>query len=54
MWGPFCDDETEKEKIRNRALAEVTDCSNIIYPAIYKHFKHTEDGIQNNYMYVTE
>lgn len=25
----------------------------IIFPAIYKHFKHTEDGIQNNYMYVT-
>ena len=23
------------------------------YPAIYKHFKHTEDGPLNNYMYVT-
>lgn len=23
------------------------------YPAIYKHFKHTEDGILNNYMYCT-
>lgn len=22
-------------------------------PAIYKHFKHTEDGILNNYMYAT-
>lgn len=22
-------------------------------PAIYKHFKHTEDGIPNNYMYCT-
>ena len=22
-------------------------------PAIYKHFKHTEDGIPNNYMYAT-
>lgn len=20
-------------------------------PAIYKHFKHTEDGVPNNYMY---
>ncbi|MCD3329316.1 DUF1653 domain-containing protein [Clostridium botulinum] len=25
----------------------------LVYPAIYKHFKHTEDGILNNYMYVT-
>lgn len=25
----------------------------IICPAIYKHFKHTEDGELNNYMYVT-
>ena len=24
----------------------------LIYPAIYKHFKHTEDGGLNNYMYV--
>ena len=23
----------------------------LIYPAIYKHFKHTEDGLLNNYMY---
>lgn len=22
-------------------------------PGIYKHFKHTEDGILNNYMYAT-
>ena len=26
----------------------------IIYPAIYKHFKHTEDGTLNNYMYCTK
>lgn len=25
----------------------------VIYPAIYKHFKHTEDGVPNNYTYVT-
>ena len=25
----------------------------LVYPAIYKHFKHTEDGTLNNYMYVT-
>lgn len=25
----------------------------LVVPAIYKHFKHTEDGILNNYMYVT-
>ena len=25
----------------------------LIYPAIYKHFKHTEDGGLNNYMYAT-
>ena len=25
----------------------------LIYPAIYKHFKHTEDGRLNNYMYAT-
>ena len=25
----------------------------LIYPAIYKHFKHTEDGPLNNYMYAT-
>lgn len=25
----------------------------IICPAIYKHFKHTDDGTLNNYMYVT-
>ena len=24
----------------------------LVYPAIYKHFKHTEDGSLNNYMYV--
>lgn len=23
----------------------------LVYPAIYRHFKHTEDGIPNNYMY---
>lgn len=23
----------------------------LIYPAIYRHFKHTEDGSLNNYMY---
>ena len=23
----------------------------LVAPAIYKHFKHTEDGIPNNYMY---
>lgn len=23
------------------------------FPAIYKHFKHTEDGIINNYLYCT-
>ena len=22
-------------------------------PGIYKHFKHTEDGIPNNYLYAT-
>ena len=22
-------------------------------PGIYKHFKHTEDGLLNNYMYAT-
>ena len=45
-------EEREKEEyIRNRALAEATNHSNIIYPAIYKHFKHTKDGILNNYMY---
>lgn len=25
----------------------------LVHPAIYKHFKHTKDGILNNYMYVT-
>ena len=25
----------------------------LVYPAIYKHFKHTEDGTLNNYMYAT-
>ena len=25
----------------------------LVYPAIYKHFKHTEDGPLNNYMYAT-
>ena len=25
----------------------------LVYPAIYKHFKHTEDGGLNNYMYAT-
>ena len=25
----------------------------LVYPAIYKHFKHTEDGLLNNYMYAT-
>ena len=25
----------------------------LVYPAIYKHFKHTEDGELNNYMYAT-
>lgn len=25
----------------------------LVAPAIYKHFKHTEDGILNNYLYVT-
>ncbi|WP_242845801.1 DUF1653 domain-containing protein [Clostridium haemolyticum] len=25
----------------------------LVYPAIYKHFKHTEDGTINNYIYVT-
>ena len=25
----------------------------LVYPAIYKHFKHTEDGRINNYMYAT-
>lgn len=25
----------------------------LVYPAIYQHFKHTEDDILNNYMYVT-
>lgn len=25
----------------------------IKYPAIYKHFKHKDDGITNNYMYST-
>ena len=25
----------------------------LVYPAIYKHFKHTEDGVPNNYMYCT-
>lgn len=24
----------------------------LVIPGIYKHFKHTEDGIPNNYMYV--
>ena len=23
----------------------------LVYPAIYKHFKHTEDGLLNNYIY---
>ena len=25
----------------------------LVYPAIYKHFKHSEDGRINNYMYAT-
>ena len=25
----------------------------VVFPAIYKHFKHTEDGELNNYMYAT-
>ena len=25
----------------------------LVYPAIYKHFKHTEDGTLNNYLYAT-
>ena len=25
----------------------------LVYPAIYKHFKHTKDGELNNYMYAT-
>ena len=25
----------------------------IVVPGIYRHFKHTEDGIPNNYMYCT-
>ena len=25
----------------------------LVAPAIYKHFKHTEDGILNNYLYAT-
>lgn len=25
----------------------------IVYPAIYKHFKHTKDGYFNNYLYTT-
>lgn len=25
----------------------------VVFPAIYKHFKHTEDGPLNNYMYAT-
>lgn len=25
----------------------------IVFPAVYKHFKHTEDGMLNNYMHCT-
>lgn len=43
----------EEINIRNKALAEAGNHRNIICPAVYKHFKHKEDGILNNYMYVT-
>ncbi len=32
---------------------EVVDQRKVFYPAIYKHFKHTEDRELNNYMYCT-
>lgn len=32
---------------------EVVEQRKVFAPAIYKHFKHTEDGTLNNYMYTT-
>lgn len=32
---------------------EVNNQRKVVCPAIYKHFKHTEDGELNNYMYAT-
>ncbi|WP_076042775.1 DUF1653 domain-containing protein [Clostridium botulinum] len=43
----------EEINLRNRALAEAINHRSIICPAIYKHFKHSDNGIPNNYMYVT-
>lgn len=34
-----------------RENIEVTNQRKVFYPAIYKHFKHTDDGQLNNYMY---
>lgn len=50
-YGLNCKDCKRKKCIDSRGKAE--NHSKIICPAIYKHFKRTDDGTLNNYMYCT-
>ena len=50
-YGLNCKDCKKEKCIDSRGKVE--DYSEIICPAIYKHFKHTENGTSNNYMYST-
>ena len=43
-----CDNHKETLEYYSRKEIEKR---KLVYPAIYKHFKHTEDGLLNNYMY---
>lgn len=52
--GIYCaNDKKEENKCYKCWNRECDYERKIVFPAIYKHFKHTEDGMLNNYMYVT-
>ncbi len=52
--GIYCaNDKKEENKCYKCWNRECDYERKIVFPAIYKHFKHTEDGMLNNYMYCT-
>lgn len=49
----FCECDTDCKDCWNQEV-DIKDIKEAIrIPAIYKHFKHTENGIPNNYIYAT-
>ncbi|WP_321993208.1 DUF1653 domain-containing protein [Clostridium butyricum] len=52
--GIYCaNDKKEENKCYKCWNRECNYERKIVFPAVYKHFKHTEDGMLNNYMYCT-